>query len=151
MENSKRGFLSMRHEVKLSKTQCPKIDEENKRMCDIPYSSVVGSIQYVIQCTKPDITFALSVTSKHQPCAGEAHWSAVKTIFKYLRRTQKMFLVYDGGELVLEGYTETSFQSNVDDAKSQSGFIFKLNGGVVTWKSSKQDTTIDSTTEAEYM
>ncbi|KAL0463156.1 UNVERIFIED_CONTAM: hypothetical protein Slati_0203200 [Sesamum latifolium] len=30
-------------------------------------------------------------------------------------------------------------------------FIFKLNGGVVAWKSSKQDTTGDSTMEAEYI
>ncbi|KAL0310228.1 UNVERIFIED_CONTAM: hypothetical protein Scaly_2948700 [Sesamum calycinum] len=31
------------------------------------------------------------------------------------------------------------------------GFVFKLNGGVVAWKSSKQATTSDSTTEAEYI
>ncbi|KAK4381758.1 Retrovirus-related Pol polyprotein from transposon TNT 1-94 [Sesamum angolense] len=46
---------------------------------------------------------------------------------------------------------DASFQSDDDDAKSQSGFVFKLNGGVVAWKSSKQDTTADSTTEAEYI
>ncbi|KAL0302115.1 UNVERIFIED_CONTAM: Retrovirus-related Pol polyprotein from transposon TNT 1-94 [Sesamum calycinum] len=33
----------------------------------------------------------------------------------------------------------------------ESGFIFKLNSGVVAWKSSKQDTTADSTMEAEYI
>ncbi|KAL0413387.1 UNVERIFIED_CONTAM: Retrovirus-related Pol polyprotein from transposon TNT 1-94 [Sesamum radiatum] len=38
-----------------------------------------------------------------------------------------------------------------DDAKSQSDFVFRLNGGVVAWKSSKQDTTAYSTTEAEYI
>ncbi|KAL0405533.1 UNVERIFIED_CONTAM: Secreted RxLR effector protein [Sesamum latifolium] len=31
------------------------------------------------------------------------------------------------------------------------GFVFKLNGGAVAWKSSKQDTTAVSTTEAEYI
>ncbi|KAL0409636.1 UNVERIFIED_CONTAM: Retrovirus-related Pol polyprotein from transposon TNT 1-94 [Sesamum radiatum] len=56
-----------------------------------------------------------------------------------------------GGELILEGYTDASFQSDDDDAKSQSSFIFKLNGGVVAWKSSKHDTTVDSPTEAEYI
>ncbi|KAL0352194.1 UNVERIFIED_CONTAM: Retrovirus-related Pol polyprotein from transposon TNT 1-94 [Sesamum calycinum] len=99
----------------------------------------------------PHIAFALSVTSRYQACAGEAHWTVVKTILKYLRRTQEMFLVYDGEQLVLEGYSDASFQSDVDDAMSQSGFIFKLNGGVVAWKSSKQDTTTDSTTKAEYI
>ncbi|KAL0394462.1 UNVERIFIED_CONTAM: Secreted RxLR effector protein [Sesamum latifolium] len=62
-----------------------------------------------------------------------------------------MFLIYGGGELILEGYSDASFQSDDDDANSQSDFVFKLNGGVVAWKSSKQDTTADSTTEAEYI
>ncbi|KAL0448605.1 UNVERIFIED_CONTAM: Retrovirus-related Pol polyprotein from transposon RE2 [Sesamum latifolium] len=62
-----------------------------------------------------------------------------------------MFLIYGGGELILEGYSDASFQSDDDDAKSQSGFVFKLNGGVVSWKSSKQDTTANSTMEAEYI
>ncbi|KAL0433599.1 UNVERIFIED_CONTAM: Retrovirus-related Pol polyprotein from transposon RE1 [Sesamum latifolium] len=51
----------------------------------------------------------------------------------------------------MRGYSDASFQSDDDDAKSQSGFVFKLNGCVVTWKSSKQDTTTDFTTEAEYI
>ncbi|KAL2248262.1 UNVERIFIED_CONTAM: hypothetical protein Sindi_2678500 [Sesamum indicum] len=81
------------------------------------------------------------------PCASVV----VKTILHYLRRTKDKFLVYGGGELMLEGYNDASFQSDEDDAKSQSRFVFRLNGGVVAWKSSKQDTTTDSTTEAEYI
>ncbi|KAL0283550.1 UNVERIFIED_CONTAM: Retrovirus-related Pol polyprotein from transposon TNT 1-94 [Sesamum radiatum] len=151
MEHSKRGLLPMRHGIKLSKKQSPKTDEELKRMSDIPYASAVGSIQYAVQCTRPDVAYALSVTSRYQACAGKAHWDAVKSILKYLKRTKDMFLIYGGGELILEGYSDASFQSDDDDAKSQSGFVFKLNGGVVAWKSSKQDTTADSTTEAEYI
>ncbi|KAL0292822.1 UNVERIFIED_CONTAM: Retrovirus-related Pol polyprotein from transposon TNT 1-94 [Sesamum angustifolium] len=74
--------------------------------------------------------------------------SAVDSI-QYLRRTKDVFLVYDGGELILEGFSDASFQSDDDDAKSYSGFVF--NDGVVAWKSSKQDTTADSTTETEYI
>ncbi|KAL0294060.1 UNVERIFIED_CONTAM: hypothetical protein Sradi_6905300 [Sesamum radiatum] len=57
-----------------------------------------------------------------------------------------MFLIYGGGELILEGYSDASFQSDDDDAKFQTGFV-KLNSGVVAWKSFKQDTTADSPTE----
>ncbi|KAL0445294.1 UNVERIFIED_CONTAM: Retrovirus-related Pol polyprotein from transposon TNT 1-94 [Sesamum latifolium] len=109
MQNSKRGFLPVRHGVKLSKKQSPKTNEELKKMFDIPYASAVGSIQYAVQCTRPDVAFALSVTSRYQACAGEAHWTAVKTILKYLRRTKDMFLIYDGGELILEDYNDASF------------------------------------------
>ncbi|KAL0319607.1 UNVERIFIED_CONTAM: Secreted RxLR effector protein [Sesamum radiatum] len=120
-------------------------------MSNIPYASADGSIQYAVQCTKLDVAYALSVTSKYLACAREAHWAAVKSILKYLKVTKDMFLVYGGGELILEGYSDASFQSDDDDAKSQSGFVFKLNGGVVAWKSSKQDTTADSTMVAEYI
>ncbi|KAL0394390.1 UNVERIFIED_CONTAM: Retrovirus-related Pol polyprotein from transposon RE2 [Sesamum latifolium] len=65
--------------------------------------------------------------------------------------TKDMFLIYSGGELILKGYSDASFQSDDDDAKSQSGFVFKFNGGEVAWKSSKQDTTGNSTMEAEYI
>ena len=54
-------------------------------------------------------------------------------------------------ELNISGYTDASFQSDRDDSKSQSGYIFNLNGGAVCWKSSKQTTVTDSTTEAEYI
>ncbi|KAL0444599.1 UNVERIFIED_CONTAM: Retrovirus-related Pol polyprotein from transposon TNT 1-94 [Sesamum latifolium] len=128
MEHSKRGLLPMRHGIKLSKKQSPKTDEELKRMSNIPYASAVGSIQYAVQCTRPDVAYAYS---RYQACAGEAHWGAVKSILKYLKRTKDMFLIYGGGELILEGYSDASFQSDDDDAKSQSGFVFKLNGGVV--------------------
>ncbi|KAL0307233.1 UNVERIFIED_CONTAM: Retrovirus-related Pol polyprotein from transposon TNT 1-94 [Sesamum radiatum] len=87
-------------------------------MLDIPYASAVGSIQYDAQCTRPDIAYALSVTSRYQVCAKEAHWTAVKTILKYLRRTKDVFLVYSSGELILESFSDASFQSDDDDAKS---------------------------------
>ncbi|KAL0394786.1 UNVERIFIED_CONTAM: Retrovirus-related Pol polyprotein from transposon TNT 1-94 [Sesamum latifolium] len=129
MEHSKRGLLPMRHGIKLSKKQSPKTDEELKRMLDIPYASAVGSIQYAVQCTRP-FAYALSVMSRYQACAGEAHWGAVKSILKYLKRIKDMFLIYGGGELILEGYSDASFQSDEDDAKSQSGLCSSL---MVVW------------------
>ena len=39
----------------------------------------------------------------------------------------------------------------MDDRKSISGYVFTLNGGAVSWKSSKQAIVADSTTEAEYI
>jgi hypothetical protein len=63
-----------------------------------------------------------------------------------------MFLIFGGeDELVVKGYTDARFQTDKDDSASQSRFVFCLNGGAVSWKSSKQDTVADSTTEAEYI
>ncbi|GJV61102.1 retrotransposon protein, putative, ty1-copia subclass [Tanacetum coccineum] len=63
-----------------------------------------------------------------------------------------MFLVYSGEkELRVTGYCDASWQTNKDDSCSQSGWIFFLNRGAVTWKSSKQDIVADSTCESEYI
>jgi hypothetical protein len=121
-------------------------------MKKIPYASAIRSIMYAMICTHPDVSYALSGASRHQANPGFTQWTAVKTILKYLRKSKDMFLVYgEETELVVRGYTDASFQTDSDDLRSQSGFVFTLNGGAVSWRSSKQDTTADSTTEAEYI
>src|SRR3989337_211144 len=107
---------------------------------------------YAMICTRLDVCYVLSVSSRYQSDPGLAHWTAVKNILKYLRRTKDMLLVYGGDEeLVVNGYTDASFMIDIDDFKSQSGYIFTLNGGAIVWKSFKQNTIADSTTEAEYI
>ncbi|BFG35093.1 hypothetical protein CerSpe_213670 [Prunus speciosa] len=99
-----------------------------------------------------DISYAVSITSRYQSNPRSEHWSAVKTVLKYLRRTKDMFLVYGGNlELLVEGYTDLDFKSDVDDRKSTYGYVFILNGGAISWRCCKQSTTVDSTTEAEYV
>ncbi|WVZ84951.1 hypothetical protein U9M48_031917 [Paspalum notatum var. saurae] len=152
MHDSKKGFLPMSLGTILSKTQCPSTTDEQKRMSEISYASAIGSIMYAMICTRPNVSFALSVTSIYQSCPGEGHWIAVKNIIKYLRRTKDAFQVFGGEEeLVVKGYTDADFQTDKDDSRSQAGFVFCLNGGAVSWKSSKQDTVADSATEAEYI
>ena len=152
MESCKKGFLPMSHGVALSKTQCPSTPDELQRMSAVPYASAIGSIMYAMICTRPDVSHALSMTSRYQSNPGEAHWGAAKNILKYLKRTKEKFLVYGGqDELTVTGFTDASFQTDRDDFRSQSGYIFCLNGGAVSWKSAKQSTVADSTTEAEYL
>src|SRR4051812_19226679 len=62
-----------------------------------------------------------------------------------------MFLVYGGEEeLVAKCYVDASFDTDPDDSKSQSGYVFLMNGGAVSWRSSKQPVVAGSTTEDEY-
>jgi hypothetical protein len=152
MQGSKKGFLPMSHGITLRKSQCATSPDKQKKMSAIPYASAIGSIMYAMLCTHPDVSLALSVTSRYQSEFGEDHWTVVKGILKYLRRTKDMFLIFGGeDELVVKGYTDASFQIDKDDSASQSGFVFCLNGGAVSWKSSKQDTVADSTIEADYI
>ena len=94
----------MRHGLYLSKSMAPKTDEKRRRMSGIPYASAIGNIMYAMLYTRPDVAYALSVTSHFQSDPGESHWSAVKTILKYLRRIKELFQVYGGGELKFKGF-----------------------------------------------
>ena len=60
-------------------------------------------------------------------------------------------MLYEGGNLKVEEYIDANFQSNKDDSKSQFGYMFTLNKAVVTWKSFKQEITVDFIIEIEYM
>ncbi|WVZ85239.1 LOW QUALITY PROTEIN: hypothetical protein U9M48_032186 [Paspalum notatum var. saurae] len=152
LHDSKKGFLPMSPGTILSKIQCPSTTDEQKRMSEIPYAFAIGSIMHAMICTRSDVSFALSVTSRYQSYPGEGHWIAVKNILKYLRKTKDAFLVFGGEEeLVVKGYTDAGFQTDKDDSRSQAGFVFCLDGRAVSWKSSKQDTVADSATETEYI
>ena len=95
MQDSKRGFLPMNHGALLSKTQCPSTTDEQSTMSRVPYASTIGSIINAMLCTRPDVSYALSVTSRYQANPGIKHWNAVNNILKFLRRTKDMFLVYN--------------------------------------------------------
>ena len=63
----------------------------------------------------------------------------VKNIMKYLKRTKNMFMDYGGDkELIIYGYVDASFDTDPVDSKSQTEYVFVLNGGAVNWCRSKQ-------------
>ena len=111
--------------------------KEENRMCSIPYASVVGSIMYATLFIRSDIAYALGITSRFQDDPGENYWKVVKNILKYLRMIKDIFLVYSGSNLKLEGYFDSNFQSDPDDSKSISRYIFTLNSGTMSWKNFK--------------
>src|SRR5215813_9394474 len=120
-------------------------------MIHIPYASTVGSLMYAILCTRSDICFAVGVVSRFQSNPGLDHWVAVKHILKYLRRTRNYMLVYSSEDLILRGYMDSDFLTDVDSRKSTSRSVFTLGGGAIVWRSIKQSCIADSTMEAEYV
>ena len=132
IENSKRDLVPFRHGIHLSKKMCPSTPEEIERMSKIPYASAIGSLMYAMLCTRPDIAHAVSVTSRYQSNPCEEHWTSVKYILKYLRRTKDIFLVFGNGELQVQRFTDSDFMSDIDDRKSTSGSLFFYSGGAVS-------------------
>ena len=120
-------------------------------MRQIPYAFAVGSLMYVMLCTRLDIYYSVGMIGQYQSNPGPKHWQAVKHILKYLRRMRDYMLVYRCEELIPIGYIDSNFQSDLDFKKSTSGCVFTLGGGAISWRSVKQSYIVDSTMEAEYV
>ena len=82
---------------------------------------------YAMICTRSDVAYSLGVVSIYQSDPEENYWKVVKIILKYLRNTKDQWLVYGETDLKLVGFTDSSFQSDHDDSKNVSGYIFTLN------------------------
>ncbi|GJU89168.1 hypothetical protein Tco_1301591 [Tanacetum coccineum] len=103
MENSKKGYTPMIEKPDYRKSQGAKTPSEVQRMQRVPYASSIGSIMYAVRCTRPDVAFA---------------------------NTKDMVLVYGEkpeAELKVSCYADASFQTDKDDTKSQTGYMFVLN------------------------
>jgi len=76
-------------------------------------------------------------------------WLRVKRIFRYLKGSKQLKLVFRKGVSDLICYTDASFASELD-RRSLGGFANKMNGAALAWKSKKQHCVTTNTMEAEY-
>ena len=81
-----------------------------------------------------------------------AEAAAAKAAVRYVLGTAAKGIIYRGERgLALEGYSDAAFGDDAATRRSTAGFVFKLAGGAVSWRSALQRTVAASTTEAEYM
>ena len=66
MDNFKKDYLLIGHEITLFKKDCPTTPEERERMSRIPYALIVGSIIYTMTSTRSDVAYSLGVMSRYQ-------------------------------------------------------------------------------------
>nr|GEZ17108.1 putative retrotransposon protein [Tanacetum cinerariifolium] len=68
-----------------------------------------------------------------------------------LKRMQNVPYASAVGFIMVSYYTDAGYLTDADDLKSQTGYVFVLNGGAVDWKSAKQSIFATSFVEAEYI
>ena len=119
-------------------------------MRNIPYHESVGSLMYASLGTRPDITYAVQTVSRFSKNPGQAHWEAVKRIFRYLKGSKDLWLTYGGQQKDLKGYADVD-GSMAEDQHAISGYAFLFYGGAVSWAAKRQEIVSLSTTESEYV
>ena len=81
-------------------------------MSRVPYASAVGSLMYVMVCTRPDIAHAVSVVSRFMNKPGKEHWQAAKC---YLKGTSNIAIIYGGdADYLVVGYSVSDYAADVD-------------------------------------
>jgi hypothetical protein len=136
---------------KLSVNLSPKSNYEKSYMEKVSYSSAVGSLMYLMVCTRPNLAQVVSVVSRYLSCPGKGHWEAVKWIFRYLKGIIDARLEFRKSNEELTGYVDANFAGDIDKRRSLTDYVFTFGGCAINWNSQLQATIVLSSTEAEYM
>jgi hypothetical protein len=136
---------------KLSSALSPSTQADFTYMERVPYSSAVGSLMYAMICTRPDLSYAVSMVSRYMANPGKEHWKAVQWIFRYLKGTADLCLHFGRNSSGVLGYVDSDHGKDVDHRRSITGYVFTLDGCAISWRAHLQPTVALSTTEAEYM
>ena len=122
------------------------------------YRSMVGAIGWLSNGTRPDVSYAYSEMSKHVQRPGLKHMEAAEYCLRYLSGTVDLCIEYradadqrDGQTRdTLWGWVDADFAADMDTRRSHTGYIIMLNGGPVSWKSTRQKSVSLSTAESEW-
>jgi hypothetical protein len=149
-----------RTSVPLPPVKLEKYDQQATKSQIHLYQQEVGSSMYPAVMTRPDIACAVSKLCEHLQNPGPKHLEAVEHVIRYLDGTATLAIEYSrdykrGIELAIKDdvftvASDAAFADN-SDRKSTQGYLMKLFGGAIDWKSGKQSTVTTSTTEAELL
>jgi len=118
---------------------------------EIPYQPAVGTLNYLANCTRPDIAYAVNALSRKQSDYNLSDWVEVERVMKYLSGARDLGLIYTGHEDSVVGYSDASLGVNDPEGFSTSGSVIKLFGDIVSWGSKRQNIVATSSMEAEYV
>ena len=147
-----------------TKTPCSgKLDEVLTPLQNIPttpdpnllreYKELIGSLLFLQTGTVPEISWIVSVLARYMTTAGEPHMAAAKKVLRYLQSRKHLPLTWcaltspNPGTII--GYADASFADIPDTRLSSIGYVFLVNGGAVSWRSTKSPLQVLNAAEAE--
>jgi len=137
--------------VSLTKATAPLTEAETQQFTHIPYSRVIGELNFAMRVSRPDIAYAVSALSKFLSNPGVEHYQQLHHLLRYIRGTSHYSLTFGLSDQGLTGYSDSDFASDKDDSRSIGGYVYYLFGSPISWRSQKQSVVATSSTEAEYI
>uniref|UniRef100_A0A2N9HGA4 Uncharacterized protein n=1 Tax=Fagus sylvatica TaxID=28930 RepID=A0A2N9HGA4_FAGSY len=94
------------------------VENTGRAIAQLEFASAIGSMMYVMHCTRPDIAFAVNRLSRYNSNLSAEHWKAIARVLGYLKKTKDLGLYYSGYPSVLEGYSDANWVTSAGDNKS---------------------------------
>ncbi len=113
----------------------PASEEKHQAARHRAYPQAVA-ILYASTVTRPDLSQAAGVLSH------ESRWTAAKHLLRYIRGTSDLCLTFtaESGDRIALGFADADWCGDLDTRRSTTGYVFKVYGGTVAWKSRRQPT-----------
>jgi hypothetical protein len=117
----------------------------------IDYQSIMRSLMYIMLDIRSNITYFIFVISRYVFNSTQAHWQAVKQIFRYLRRTYQMKLIFQKSLKRLQNYTNFDWVNDQNIKRFTSSYAFNINNEIISWFSKRQSIVTLFICEVEYI
>uniref|UniRef100_A0ABD2X7J8 Reverse transcriptase Ty1/copia-type domain-containing protein n=1 Tax=Trichogramma kaykai TaxID=54128 RepID=A0ABD2X7J8_9HYME len=120
---------------------------------DLKYRNIIGALLYISSSTRPDVSYSVNYLSRFQNCYNRSHWKYALRVLKYLYKTKNLSLVYKQSDDkdIMDCYVDADWAGDNNDRKSTSGYVIRLFGNPIYWKSRKQKCITKASTYAEYV
>jgi len=117
------------------------------------YQMIIGSLNYLNTCTRPDLAYAVCCLSQKQknPMIKDLN-KALRTI-QYLKTKRDLVISFSttvGKEVNITIYVDSSF-SNSENRRSIFGYVIYMNKNILHWRSKVTPLTTTSSTESEFI
>ena len=102
------------------------------------YRSVLMSVSYLANWTRPDVAFAVSKLARFMQAPGPKHVKELKRVLRYLRCNQDLGLMMDFSKPPskegLYGFFDASFADCIDTRRSTVAYVFFFGSATISWK-----------------
>jgi len=129
-----------------------KVEKAEKPDFNVKFRNLIGALLYVSAGTRPDVTFSVNYLSRFQSAYDHTHFKYALRILKYLFNTRELRLTYRSSHLeCLDVYVDSDWAGDVEDRRSTTGFVIRMFGNPILWRTHKQGNVTKSSTHAEYI
>jgi len=125
--------------------------EESEYVQKFPIRQIIGAINYIAICTRPDISFAISLLARYQDKANLTVCQAIIHLLKFLWNTKGYNIKFSGSHITMVSYSDSDWAGDSDSRKSTTGYVLFIGNSPVNWQSKLQPLVTMSSTEAEYV